>query len=247
MKRVTLLLLFTSLVLAGCVLRRNADTSQPVACTKEAKACPDGSVVGRIAPDCEFAPCPEIPPGTCTVGTCTAPSTDAGTATTTSSGLMLPVENFFERITKKPFGIYITPETSPVQPERFSGYHTGVDVEFTDVLKDVRIRAIADGTVIYSGRANGYGGVVAVRHTIEGKNYVAVYGHLDPSTLVENRAAIKAGEWLGSLGKGYSAETDNERKHLHLSIHKGSTLTLAGYVKTESALDAWVDPLELLR
>ncbi len=32
----------------------------PVACTKDARICPDGSTVGRIPPDCEFAPCPEI-------------------------------------------------------------------------------------------------------------------------------------------------------------------------------------------
>ncbi len=29
----------------------------PVACTMDAKACPDGSYVGRVAPKCEFAPC----------------------------------------------------------------------------------------------------------------------------------------------------------------------------------------------
>ncbi len=29
-----------------------------VACTLEAKICPDGSSVGRVPPDCEFAPCP---------------------------------------------------------------------------------------------------------------------------------------------------------------------------------------------
>lgn len=29
-----------------------------VACTADAKVCPDGSAVGRIAPDCEFAKCP---------------------------------------------------------------------------------------------------------------------------------------------------------------------------------------------
>lgn len=29
-----------------------------VACTMEAKLCPDGSAVGRVPPDCEFAPCP---------------------------------------------------------------------------------------------------------------------------------------------------------------------------------------------
>jgi hypothetical protein len=29
----------------------------PVACTEEAKLCPDGSAVGRTGPNCEFAPC----------------------------------------------------------------------------------------------------------------------------------------------------------------------------------------------
>lgn len=28
-------------------------------CTADAKLCPDGSGVGRIPPNCEFAPCPE--------------------------------------------------------------------------------------------------------------------------------------------------------------------------------------------
>lgn len=31
-----------------------------VACTMEAKMCPDGSYVGRIGPSCEFAPCPSV-------------------------------------------------------------------------------------------------------------------------------------------------------------------------------------------
>ena len=33
---------------------------EPVACTMDAKVCPDGSSVGRVAPDCEFAACPEV-------------------------------------------------------------------------------------------------------------------------------------------------------------------------------------------
>ena len=32
-----------------------------VACTMEAKLCPDGSAVGRFGPNCEFAPCPNAP------------------------------------------------------------------------------------------------------------------------------------------------------------------------------------------
>ncbi|MEI7498595.1 MAG: hypothetical protein WCK11_04945 [Candidatus Falkowbacteria bacterium] len=30
------------------------------ACTEEAKVCPDGSVVGRTGPKCEFASCPPV-------------------------------------------------------------------------------------------------------------------------------------------------------------------------------------------
>lgn len=36
-------------------------TGDGVACTMDAKICPDGSSVGRIPPDCEFAPCPDEP------------------------------------------------------------------------------------------------------------------------------------------------------------------------------------------
>lgn len=35
-----------------------APEEQPVACTMDAKLCPDGSAVGRQGPNCEFAPCP---------------------------------------------------------------------------------------------------------------------------------------------------------------------------------------------
>lgn len=39
------------------------DIDDGVACTMDAMMCPDGSYVGRVAPTCEFAPCP-IPDGT---------------------------------------------------------------------------------------------------------------------------------------------------------------------------------------
>jgi hypothetical protein len=36
-------------------------TFEPIiACPEDAKICPDGSVVERVPPDCEFAPCPEV-------------------------------------------------------------------------------------------------------------------------------------------------------------------------------------------
>ena len=32
--------------------------SKGIACTMDAKICPDGSAVGRVPPSCEFTPCP---------------------------------------------------------------------------------------------------------------------------------------------------------------------------------------------
>ncbi|MFA5936060.1 MAG: hypothetical protein WC787_04380 [Patescibacteria group bacterium] len=45
---------------AGCKSESVVPPSSPgpVACTMEAKICPDGSSVGRQGPNCEFAPCP---------------------------------------------------------------------------------------------------------------------------------------------------------------------------------------------
>jgi hypothetical protein len=37
-----------------------APIPQPIACTQEAKLCPDGSSVGRAGPRCEFAQCPSL-------------------------------------------------------------------------------------------------------------------------------------------------------------------------------------------
>lgn len=33
-------------------------TDENIACTMDAKICPDGSAVGRVPPDCDFASCP---------------------------------------------------------------------------------------------------------------------------------------------------------------------------------------------
>ena len=38
--------------------------------------------------------------------------------TEASPGLYYPIAGFAENVTLKPFGIYITPKTSPVQPEK---------------------------------------------------------------------------------------------------------------------------------
>ncbi|MEK7635180.1 MAG: hypothetical protein AAB446_01985 [Patescibacteria group bacterium] len=37
---------------------KNPNEKEPVACTMEARLCPDGSYVGRTGPNCEFTDCP---------------------------------------------------------------------------------------------------------------------------------------------------------------------------------------------
>jgi heat shock protein HslJ len=53
--RALLIAMLFALLFAGCA---GTIPQEPVACTMEAKLCPDGTTVGRVPPDCEFAPCP---------------------------------------------------------------------------------------------------------------------------------------------------------------------------------------------
>ena len=45
-------------VFGGVLAARSLTPTKQVACTLEAKLCPDGSAVGRVGQNCEFAPCP---------------------------------------------------------------------------------------------------------------------------------------------------------------------------------------------
>lgn len=156
-----------------------------------------------------------------------------------------PMTDFFGRITKKHFGQYITPASSPVQPEQFSGYHTAVDLETTpdEQNTDVPVYAIADGTLTMARTASGYGGVMLVQYTVDGKIITAVYGHIRLSSVtVAVGTPVTKGERLAYLGTGYSSETDGERMHLHFGLLKGASTNIRGYVASQADLSAWYDP-----
>lgn len=162
----------------------------------------------------------------------------------TAGTLVEPVDELVERITKKPFGLYVSPENSPVDPEVFTGYHTAIDVEYADVAADVPVRAAADGEVLVARTAQGYGGVVAIQHTIASQPVIGIYGHLDPGQLPAIGSTVSAGQSIGILGDGYTEETDNERKHLHFGLVRGSTVNLLGYVQSSPELADWHDPIK---
>lgn len=55
------LILLIATLFGGYYLGVNNKPKQ-IACTQEAKICPDGSSVGRTGPNCEFAKCPITTP-----------------------------------------------------------------------------------------------------------------------------------------------------------------------------------------
>jgi len=166
------------------------------------------------------------------------------------NSLAEPIANALTRVTKKPFGIKISPKTSPVQPERFSGYHTGVDFETTadEQAIDVPIYAICEGQLILKKTAGGYGGVAVQSCKINDQDVTVIYGHLRLASITAKlNQTLKAGEQFAVLGTGFSQETDGERKHLHLGVHQGKTPTLLGYVQKLEQLNQWLDVLTLFK
>ena len=58
---IILVVFILSLITAGALtIFKFKQQPQRIACTLEAKLCPDGSAVGRTGPKCEFAPCPDV-------------------------------------------------------------------------------------------------------------------------------------------------------------------------------------------
>lgn len=159
--------------------------------------------------------------------------------------LVAPLDRPEQRITEKPFGIFITPENSPIEDERFSGYHTGVDWEAFDseIGEEVPVKAVCTGEIVSKRNVSGYGGTAVQECRISGDPVTVIYGHLDLGSIeAETGSGLEAGEVLGNLGEHKSEETDGERKHLHLGIHKGGEEELRGYVDSEEELSSWIDP-----
>jgi len=164
---------------------------------------------------------------------------------TSSAAFVQPLDRANERVTKKKFGTYITPQNSPVQPERFSGYHTGVDYEtFPDEQNvDVTVRAVCTGPLLVARSASGYGGVVVQSCTFGGDPITVVYGHLRLSSIVAKVGdQLAAGQQFAVLGTGFSSETSGERKHLHLGISRGAAVNIRGYLSAAADIKGWLDP-----
>jgi len=172
------------------------------------------------------------------------------TSTPNNSGLHLPISDALTRVTKKPFGLYVSPKNSPVSPEHFTGYHTGVDFETTPQEQniDVPVYAICAGPLVLKKTATGYGGVAVQACEIDKESVTVIYGHLRLASVIATlNKTLSPGQQIGFLGQGYSTETAGERKHLHLGIHKGAKVNLLGYVPNKNQLSDWLDFMTLVK
>lgn len=155
-----------------------------------------------------------------------------------------PFPDFQERITKKPFGIYITPQNSPIEPERFSGFHTGTDFEIfsSEEKEEVPVESVCDGEILMKRYVSGYGGTLVEKCLLENQTITVVYGHLSLGSISKEVGDyLEKGESFALLGDFQKEETDGERKHLHLGIHKGGEINIKGYVEKESDLSGWLN------
>jgi murein DD-endopeptidase MepM/ murein hydrolase activator NlpD len=164
--------------------------------------------------------------------------------------LLMPIAGGLSRVTKKPFGLKVSPDNSPVDNDIFNGYHTGIDFETTasEKNKDVTITASCDGPVKLKTWAKGYGGVLVQSCQLEGEDVTVIYGHMNLDSMPAKVGdTLLAGDKIGYLGQGETHETDGRRKHLHFDIHKGTDLNILGYVPKQEDLENWIDPTPYLQ
>ncbi len=174
----------------------------------------------------------------------------ANTETKLKPTLELPLNDALKRVTKKTFGLKVSPGNSPVSPEKFSGYHTGVDFETTaaEANTEMPVYAVCSGKLLQKKTATGYGGIAVQSCKLNGQDVTVIYGHLKLSSIsAKTGDTLTAGKKIGILGKGYSSETSGERKHLHLGIHKGGAVNIKGYVQTSAELTSWFNALEYMK
>lgn len=161
-----------------------------------------------------------------------------------------PLTKHQDRVTKKPFGIYITPSSSPVSPEKFTGFHTGTDFEALadEADTNVPVKTICTGKLLRKEQARGYGGMLVQACTQNNQPVTIIYGHLKlESVRAKIGDELQQGTTLGVLGKGYSTETSGERKHLHLGVHKGTQVVTNGYRPSKSDLKDWLDVMDYIK
>ena len=111
-----------------------------------------------------------------------------------------------------------------------SSDHKGLD--FGDDLGSP-IYAAADGEVVAAGSAQGFGQWVVIDHTIDGKKWSTVYGHVTPDGIkVKKGDKVKSGDQVAELGN----EGTSTGPHLHFETWDGGRFSGGEAVDPQKAV-----------
>ncbi len=122
--------------------------------------------------------------------------------------------------------------------------HNGVDF---GAPTGTPIYAVSNGNVIADGDSGkyAYGRWIAIQHSIDGKEFVTLYGHLNKKS-VKKGDSVKEGERIGDMGNtGYSTGP-----HLHFGVYSASSFEIVNSTKVSGVkipTGAHVDPMRYLK
>jgi len=119
------LILLVVILLSGCI-------KQQKACTEEAKVCPDGSIVVRVPPDCEFEPCPS-----------TSTITETTIQTTTVEKISSKLLSWTKEEGTRVDGVS---SCTMIKDNEYWMYYTGKDIELA--ISSDGLNFIEKGTII---------------------------------------------------------------------------------------------------
>jgi murein DD-endopeptidase MepM/ murein hydrolase activator NlpD len=90
--------------------------------------------------------------------------------------------------------------------------HAGTDYGAKD---GTPILSVADGKVVFSGHRGGYGNAIIIVHTVGGKTYASLYGHMwDGHLYVKTGDTVTAGQHIADVG----SNGNSTGPHLHFEI-----------------------------
>lgn len=147
---------------------------------------------------------------------CEDPGTSGGSSAGSGGAIAANAEGLAEPLGENTLDHVTSTYRSPDRPD-----HRGVDIAKEDGHP---LYSLADGTVVKSEEAGGFGMWVVIAHDIDGETIETVYGHMFPEGIhVQAGDSVEAGEHIADQGyNGGVSPPGPGGSHLHIEVWQGS-------------------------